>query len=459
MFCPNCGTPLPPGSKFCPNCGAPVSASTETPAAPAPSAVPETQVTPEPSAVPEIPAASEAPVAPEIPVVPATPQTPVKSEPPAAPTPPSPPSDRPTPAGVDGDTLALILRVVCGVLGAVFAFFALRGAFQTLRFLFNMVREMGLLFRYLGVFGTLVHIVISLLSGLINLLVPAVAAVTLLLSAAKWDKKHNDFLLCGTAAAAVLWVVRLILNVLFNFLLSILVFHDRSGLIGVSIFRSLPNLLCYVAVVGVVFLLMYLMGCPPVLGKTPEQIKANIRASITDLIGKFTSKASDEDTASAAAASKSTPAAPAAVPTAVSTVSPGAGQPLKTNRGLIVYILLSIVTCGIYQYFFIHNLAKDANELCDGDGQKTSGLLTFLLLGIITCGIYNLIWWYKLCNRMAANAPRYGLTLQENGTTYLLWVLLGSLLCGLGPLIALHFVLRNMNTLSAAYNQSHGFYG
>ncbi len=98
------------------------------------------------------------------------------------------------------------------------------------------------------------------------------------------------------------------------------------------------------------------------------------------------------------------------------------------------------------------------NDVCQGDGQKTSGLGVYFLLSIVTCGIYSIVWWYKLCNRMAVNAPRYGLMFTENGTTFLLWYLVGALLCGVGPFIAMHFVIKNMNFLCAAYNHYNNLF-
>lgn len=52
---------------------------------------------------------------------------------------------------------------------------------------------------------------------------------------------------------------------------------------------------------------------------------------------------------------------------------------------------------------------------------------------------------------------RYGVSIQENGTTYLLWTLVGIFLCGVGPFIALYQALRNMNVLCAGYNRHNGF--
>ena len=103
------------------------------------------------------------------------------------------------------------------------------------------------------------------------------------------------------------------------------------------------------------------------------------------------------------------------------TPPPYRGEKLKDDRGLASYIILSIITCGIYGYYFIYKMAHDVNIACDGDGENTSGLVAFILLSMITCGIYAWYWYYKLGNRLANNAGRYGLGIQENGTTVLMW--------------------------------------
>ena len=127
---------------------------------------------------------------------------------------------------------------------------------------------------------------------------------------------------------------------------------------------------------------------------------------------------------------------------------------LQTDRSLWMYILLSIITCGIYSYYFIYKLAKDVNTACSGDGQTTGGLVQFILLTFITCGIYAWVWHYKLGNRLADNAPRYGMAFQENGTTVLMWMLFGSLLCGIGAFVAMNIIIKNTNRICAAYNAS-----
>ena len=125
---------------------------------------------------------------------------------------------------------------------------------------------------------------------------------------------------------------------------------------------------------------------------------------------------------------------------------------VDSNRSLAKYILLSIVTLGIYSLYFIYKLSNDMNLICAGDGKNTAGLLKIILLNIITCGIYSWIWYYGLGNRLAENAPRYGLKFIENGTTILMWMLFGAVLCGIGPFVALHIIIKNTNALANEYN-------
>lgn len=79
-----------------------------------------------------------------------------------------------------------------------------------------------------------------------------------------------------------------------------------------------------------------------------------------------------------------------------------------------------------------------------------------MLLSIVTCGFYGFYWYYSLGNRLAENAPRYGMNFQENGTTVLLWYLVGAFACGIGPFVAMYIIIKNTNALCGAYNYQNG---
>lgn len=146
------------------------------------------------------------------------------------------------------------------------------------------------------------------------------------------------------------------------------------------------------------------------------------------------------------------PVQPAGGYTQQPSASAGYRGTVSNSRSLLTWFVLSLVTCGIYSYYFTYKLAQDLNTMCKGDGEKTPGLVAFVLLSFCTCGIYSYYWYYKIGNRLQANAPRYGLSFQENGTTILLWQFFGALLCFIGPFIAMNIIIKNMNAMATVYN-------
>ena len=130
--------------------------------------------------------------------------------------------------------------------------------------------------------------------------------------------------------------------------------------------------------------------------------------------------------------------------------------PLRTDRSLLIYILLTVVTCGIYGLIFLYLLIQDVNTACNGDGEETPGFLLYLILSICTCGIYSFIWYYKLGNRLANNCRRYGYTVSEDGITVLLWMIFGYFLCGIGPFIAMNIIINQTNDVCMGYNRANG---
>jgi hypothetical protein len=149
--------------------------------------------------------------------------------------------------------------------------------------------------------------------------------------------------------------------------------------------------------------------------------------------------------------SESTPA----IPYSDVTIGPGSAGPLKDDRDIIVFVLLSIVTCGIYGFYFVYKMAEDANAVCADDGDTTPGLAVYLLLSIATCGIYSYWWEYKLANRLKLNGRRYGLDIMEGGSDVLMWLILGLFTWGICSYFAAYILIKNMNLLSAAYNQRY----
>ena len=131
------------------------------------------------------------------------------------------------------------------------------------------------------------------------------------------------------------------------------------------------------------------------------------------------------------------------------------GQLIKNPAFLVPLVIgmLGIITIGILVLFLVGKVAKKINTFCDGDGRKTTGAIKFLLLCIITCGIYSLLWLYMLGDRMQENASLYNLTFKESGGKILLWFTLGLLIIA-GPFVALYIVFKNTDKLEAAYSKA-----
>lgn len=125
------------------------------------------------------------------------------------------------------------------------------------------------------------------------------------------------------------------------------------------------------------------------------------------------------------------------------------------KREFWMVLLLSIVTCGIYTYIYLYQMTRDLNQMA-GPDDKTVEPGMVVLLSIVTCGIYTWYWYYQMGNRMQNMGNANNVLVEENGTTYLLWILLGSLLAGIGSFIAMYLFIKNFNRLADAYNAGMG---
>lgn len=126
---------------------------------------------------------------------------------------------------------------------------------------------------------------------------------------------------------------------------------------------------------------------------------------------------------------------------------------LKTNRGLIKFILLTMITFGIYAIVYYSSISNDINVMASRyDGKKTMHfcLLAFLV-SPFTLGIATFVWFHKMSNRIGSELSRRGISYSFSATDFWLWDILGSLIF-VGPFIYLHKLSVAMNQLSADYN-------
>ena len=127
---------------------------------------------------------------------------------------------------------------------------------------------------------------------------------------------------------------------------------------------------------------------------------------------------------------------------------------LKTNRGVIKYILLSMITFGIYGLVVMSTVSTDINIIAGRyDGKKTMHYcLVFFLLGPITCGIFSIIWMHGISQRIGDAARARNVNTDFGAGTFWLWNVLGSMIV-VGPFIYLHKLCTTMNAACESYNR------
>ena len=93
------------------------------------------------------------------------------------------------------------------------------------------------------------------------------------------------------------------------------------------------------------------------------------------------------------------------------------------KRSIALYIVLSVVTCGIYGIYWFICLNDETNKVSNEQNPTSSGIA--ILLCIVTCGIYGVYWAYKQGEKLDAVAAKRGLPNGNKSIIYLLLSLFG----------------------------------
>lgn len=92
------------------------------------------------------------------------------------------------------------------------------------------------------------------------------------------------------------------------------------------------------------------------------------------------------------------------------------------ERNIVVCILLSLITCGIYSIYWFIVMTDESNMV--SDEQTASGGMAFLFT-IITCGIYFYYWNYKMGQKLHQAGQKYNKPIGDNSIVYLLLSIFG----------------------------------
>lgn len=111
-------------------------------------------------------------------------------------------------------------------------------------------------------------------------------------------------------------------------------------------------------------------------------------------------------------------------------------------------IIVTAFTANLYRVHFFYSLSLDINTLCEGDGQETESYLQALVLSMLTFGLYQIYWIYKLAQRLRVNSPRYGYKMMETGKEIVILHVFSY------TYISTWELIKNVNRISKVYNQN-----
>lgn len=110
------------------------------------------------------------------------------------------------------------------------------------------------------------------------------------------------------------------------------------------------------------------------------------------------------------------------------------------KREPVVVLILSIVTCGIYYFYWIYQISKELGHYLQNDNCPALDVI----LSFFTCGIYSIYWFYKTGQQVFVAQDRAGLPIpQDNAVVCLILSLFG-----LGPIAAL-LIQSSLNQIDA----------
>ena len=118
------------------------------------------------------------------------------------------------------------------------------------------------------------------------------------------------------------------------------------------------------------------------------------------------------------------------------------------KKNIALYIILNIVTLGIYRFFFWYKWTKDVDKLCEGDDKESANYFLVLLLNVFSLGINVPVWNYQMAERLFQKADDYGVEIKHGGLFIMIWKLIPFL----GSFIANMMKIVYFNKFVDAYN-------
>ena len=365
--------------------------------------------------------------------------------------------DRSNDMRTDDQSNPIIVKAAAGIIALICAIICIRELVLDLPMLGYTISWI----MYAPIYG--IASLLQLFLSIIGAVLYGFMAFVMTLAVLKWQKKHtNSFMLVISTIAGVEVVLSII----------VLILSMIRG-IPFSVFSMIAFMLWGVVAAVIFYLASLFCKAKPFEGMSTDDVKSSFGGAYSEVFGLVKGDEGSSQNAKGTYSSQAgyqsgyQQSSNGSASKATGQSAGGYNQsradiphsqifvPLDSNRSLLKFIFFNLFTCGIYNLIFIHDLARDVNVACEGDGKETAGLLKLIVFGFLTCGIYTWYWYYSLADRLQDNAPRYGMQFKEGGTAVLLWFIVGIVACGLGPFIAMNILITNANAICMAYNNAN----
>ncbi len=99
------------------------------------------------------------------------------------------------------------------------------------------------------------------------------------------------------------------------------------------------------------------------------------------------------------------------------------------KRSIVVCILLSIITFGIYGIYWLYLLVKNTRSI-----QKNTTSCTGEMLCLIFVPFYSLYWWYTRGEKVKQEFSQHNYASTGNGVVYLIFAIFGFIHNGKPPI-------------------------
>lgn len=122
--------------------------------------------------------------------------------------------------------------------------------------------------------------------------------------------------------------------------------------------------------------------------------------------------------------------------------------PVYKRKSFWKYFGLSIITFGIYSIYFWYKYIQDINKICKDDGKESPNYIVVMLLSLVTLGIYGWYWKYTQAERLYNAGQQYGIPIREKGSNVLIWAILGVITGMIGEFTAQYILIDNLNCVA-----------